>query len=216
MEISQEIKNIDLVETVRRSGVELKQSGSRHIGLCPFHDERTASFFVFSNNHYHCFGCHESGDAVDFIRTKYGFTFGEALSFLDISKGNFPTYSRKAISEHRAKVRAKKRRVQGIRNLVHTLGLLIRTTHRAMDRFKTIDQFNEYGEIMDPLIFWEEAHDLLTRGSEADQDAVLVALQGMTTISRSYLWSGRFNYKFWLTNFIKEAPCEFEINLHFE
>lgn len=37
-------------------------------GNCPFHKEKTPSFYVFKNtNKYYCFGCHEGGDTIDFI-----------------------------------------------------------------------------------------------------------------------------------------------------
>jgi hypothetical protein len=42
--------------------VELKRCGGRLIGLCPFHAERTGSFTVFQDGHWHCFGCGEGGD----------------------------------------------------------------------------------------------------------------------------------------------------------
>jgi len=40
-------QSIDLVSVVESAGVELKQRGNRHVGLCPFHTEKTPSFYVF-------------------------------------------------------------------------------------------------------------------------------------------------------------------------
>src|SRR6266511_1926448 len=43
--------------------------GTRMKGLCPFHQEKTPSFTVDSTRaHYHCFGCSEGGDAIDFLQ----------------------------------------------------------------------------------------------------------------------------------------------------
>jgi DNA primase len=57
-----------------------KQSG-RHVGLCPFHAEKTPSFHVFSD-HYYCFGCKAKGDIIDFVRQTKGMGFIEALKYL--------------------------------------------------------------------------------------------------------------------------------------
>lgn len=61
--------------------VELKLKGGRHSGCCPFHEERSPSFFIF-DDHYYCFGCHARGDAITFVREQQGLNFMEALRFL--------------------------------------------------------------------------------------------------------------------------------------
>lgn len=49
--------------------VELRKSGNKHFGLCPFHgDKRTPSFVVYEDEHWYCFGCQKSGDLLDFIK----------------------------------------------------------------------------------------------------------------------------------------------------
>ena len=46
---------------------DLRVVGSRLVGLCPFHEEKTGSFTIFTNeNNYHCFGCQEHGDTIAF------------------------------------------------------------------------------------------------------------------------------------------------------
>ena len=63
--------------------VELKRSGTRFKGLCPFHDEKTPSFTVDpSRGRYHCFGCGEDGDAIGFVRETRGLSFMDTLRFL--------------------------------------------------------------------------------------------------------------------------------------
>src|SRR3954462_7709284 len=63
---------------------DLRRSGAGSWkGLCPFHDERTPSFSVNSEKKvYHCFGCHESGDAIDFVCATEGLDFREAVEAL--------------------------------------------------------------------------------------------------------------------------------------
>ncbi|WP_028323123.1 CHC2 zinc finger domain-containing protein [Desulfatirhabdium butyrativorans] len=75
---------VSLADVVTSRGIELKPSGpGRWRALCPFHGERTPSFFVYENsNRYHCFGCGESGDAIDFVRRLEGCTFKDAVERL--------------------------------------------------------------------------------------------------------------------------------------
>ncbi len=63
--------------------VELKRSGVRYLGLCPFHGEKTPSFSVHSaQQFFHCFGCHESGDVFSFMMKYHNHDFPTALKQL--------------------------------------------------------------------------------------------------------------------------------------
>lgn len=58
----------------------LHRSGSRLRCCCPFHEEKTPSFFVnTSRNTYHCFGCGEHGSPIDFVMKKESLSFVEAV-----------------------------------------------------------------------------------------------------------------------------------------
>ncbi len=72
----------DIVEVV--SGyTELRRRGARHLGLCPFHEERTPSFSVDqTNNLYYCFGCQAGGDVFNFLEEKEGLDFRQAVEQL--------------------------------------------------------------------------------------------------------------------------------------
>jgi len=71
-------------DVVTESGVSLRPAGVGSLkGLCPFHDERTASFHVRPTvGRYHCFGCGEGGDAIAFIQKTNGMAFTEAVEYL--------------------------------------------------------------------------------------------------------------------------------------
>ena len=81
--VTEEIKaRIDLVELIGRS-VELKRVGAYYRGLCPFHAEKTPSFYVRPQaQSWHCFGCNKSGTAFDWLMEREHLDFGEALRTL--------------------------------------------------------------------------------------------------------------------------------------
>lgn len=56
------------------------RGSSRLMGKCPFHEEKTGSFVIFTNtNTYYCFGCHVHGDVIDFLMRLKNITFRDAV-----------------------------------------------------------------------------------------------------------------------------------------
>lgn len=71
--------------------VQLKRRGRDHWGLCPFHNERSPSFTVNEEKGFgHCFGCGWHGDAIDWIRARFGLDFAEAVEELAVRAGLQP------------------------------------------------------------------------------------------------------------------------------
>ena len=79
----EEIKHrLSIVDVVGRK-VALKKSGKNYKGLCPFHAEKSGSFYVWPDSEsYYCFGCKESGDAFNFVMKTEGLGFAETLEQL--------------------------------------------------------------------------------------------------------------------------------------
>ncbi|TEB11557.1 DNA primase [Pelotomaculum propionicicum] len=72
----------DIVEVVSRY-VQLKKAGKNHLGLCPFHHEKTPSFTVSQDKQFfHCFGCKVGGNVFRFLMLKENLTFSEAVTVL--------------------------------------------------------------------------------------------------------------------------------------
>ena len=72
----------NIVEVVSEF-VTLRKSGSNYKGLCPFHDEKTPSFYVSpARGTRHCFGCGKGGNPVGFIMEHEQMTYPEALRWL--------------------------------------------------------------------------------------------------------------------------------------
>lgn len=76
------LEHTDIVDVIAEH-IKLRKSGTRYVGCCPFHNERTPSFYVFPNTDtFKCFGCGEGGDVIHFIEKKENKTFVEAVKTL--------------------------------------------------------------------------------------------------------------------------------------
>ena len=76
------LERTDIVQLISEH-VQLRKSGIRHVGCCPFHKERTPSFYVFpQTGTYKCFGCGEGGDAIAFVEKTQNMVFTDAVKYL--------------------------------------------------------------------------------------------------------------------------------------
>jgi DNA primase len=66
--------------------VRLEKSGRNWKGCCPFHTEKTPSFYVYEDG-FHCFGCGAHGDAISFVMQTQGSNFTEAVAALAAEAG---------------------------------------------------------------------------------------------------------------------------------
>src|SRR5919106_1717367 len=82
--------------------IALKRVGRRFMGLCPFHNEKTASFSINPDlSVFHCFGCQKSGDAITFIREIEHLDFVEAVERLAARAGITLRYDNVAVGKDR-------------------------------------------------------------------------------------------------------------------
>ncbi len=78
-EVLEKVNILDIVSQY----VKLRRTGRNFVGLCPFHKEKTPSFTVSTEKQiYYCFGCHEGGNAVNFLAKYERSSFSEALETL--------------------------------------------------------------------------------------------------------------------------------------
>ncbi len=78
-----QVKAYPEIVSVVSEYVQLRRRGRNHVGLCPFHSEKTPSFTVSPEKHiFHCFGCHESGDLISFVQKIENLGFVEAIVYI--------------------------------------------------------------------------------------------------------------------------------------
>ncbi len=86
-DVKNRIKTRVPLEQLIGETVTLVKRGPSITACCPFHAEKSPSFHIYPDQHYYCFGCKESGDAITFVRKTREMTFIEALRFLSAKYG---------------------------------------------------------------------------------------------------------------------------------
>lgn len=91
IDVEELLRRIRISDVVSRR-TKLRRSGRLLKGLCPFHNERTPSFYVYdATDSYYCYGCCAGGDAVDFVMQTDGLSFRAACEAL--ANGDLPEVS---------------------------------------------------------------------------------------------------------------------------
>jgi len=73
-----------IINVAENAGMRLRPSGKRFVSLCPFHNEKTPSFMLYSEtNTFYCFGCNEFGDVIKLTMQIYGINFVDAVKLIN-------------------------------------------------------------------------------------------------------------------------------------
>jgi len=90
MDLKDQIKEYISISDVASLYVSLKPAGKNLKGLCPFHSEKTPSFFVMpERNSFACYGCNRFGDAFTLVQEMEHLSFPESMRFL-VEKFHIP------------------------------------------------------------------------------------------------------------------------------
>jgi len=186
----------------------LIQRGNKHVALCPFHSETEPSFTVFDEN-YHCFGCGAHGDCITFVRELYGLSFPEALERLGVESK--PLSKREYLKKVKARrIEQQKREKQLKREIQITehFVTMIRATKKAVKAIKTIDDFEKYGHIHEPVTLWKYYLSCLTYGDDETRKFICRKFRTLELEPIERLWSSKFNYRKWLNELLRNEEDE--------
>ncbi len=68
---------------IASSFLQLKKSGRNYKALCPFHQEKHPSFYLYpETNSFYCFGCNQGGDVIKLVELAFNLEFKEAIEYL--------------------------------------------------------------------------------------------------------------------------------------
>jgi len=194
-QIEQIKASADIVSIIEGAGTELRQTGvDRLKGLCPFHSEKTPSFIVYRDQgRYHCFGCGEGGDTIDFIRKQQGLSFPEALKALGADDWRASASELRAIQARQRRQKAQKRRE---RDLAYTLGKAIRIAEKTLADTDNAD-WKVNVLILQHLEILKYQHQIFIDGDTDDRAALIRDLVTITPFPRGKLFNDNFDYRRW-------------------
>ncbi len=76
-------KEYPIIQVAEAYLPQIQKCGGTYRSLCPYHEERTPSFFLYQRtNTFHCFGCQEHGDVIALTQKLQGIGFIEAVKYL--------------------------------------------------------------------------------------------------------------------------------------
>lgn len=185
----QQVKELSDILEVIGSRIELKRAGVHLKGLCPFHGEKTPSFFVNESfQRYKCYGCGESGDVFEFLEKYEGMSFYEALKYLAEAAGITLEHTRPDPQEKHREA------VLSVLQLSSEYYQYILTQHRAGSQAR--DYLKQRGISSESLkLFgigaapdgWEHLHRYLTKKKKIDPEVMAAAgLSSTGKHGRSY------------------------------
>jgi DNA primase len=152
----------DIVELVRPD-TELRKAGAEWVGRCPFHQERTASFYVNPGKRlYHCHGCGVGGDAIAYVRARHALDFMGAVEWL-AERFNVPL----EYEEQSPEVAARRRGEDRTREL---LALTAAFYHRVLRESPLAEGARTY--LTERGVAWEMA-ERFQLGYSADEHQVI-------------------------------------------
>lgn len=160
--------------------VQLRKVGRNHVGLCPFHAEKTPSFNVREETgRYRCFGCDKSGDAFTFVQETKQVDFVGAVEYLAAKVGMQISYTDSAQSAQRAR---RKRLVEAMDGAVEWYHERLLTDNDAGQARGYLRSRGLTGEIVRQFkIGWApDDWDALSKGAGLDAELLRTVGLGFT------------------------------------
>jgi DNA primase len=147
--------------------LELRKAGNSYKALCPFHDEKSASFIVSpSRQSFKCFGCNESGDVIEFIKKYKGCDFKGAISYLRMSPAR---NSSEQISNQIRKREAVQRFRWWCDTYFNHLCDKSRNLQQIKSKLKTMQGAEGYSSYYHEETTWAYHMDILLYGSDKEK-----------------------------------------------
>ena len=159
----------EIVEVIKNHGIGLIQRGPRFVARCPFHDEKTPSFYVSPDRQtYHCFGCGCGGDVIAFVMQLNKMDFKAAIKHLGIENGK-PT--KIELNKNLIKRQQRQRYERWEREKTAELSLDLRVCRNLIAGIRTEDDMDKFGDAYKILEKLEYEYDLFIQYGVEDRMA---------------------------------------------
>lgn len=148
---------IDLahIEDVVGEYVNLKRSGSRYKGNCPFHDEKTPSFVVTPGmGIYKCFGCQKGGNVIQFVMDIENLSFTESARFLAKKYGVDIIETNSGNSDASMELQREKESLQALNDFALAF-FQDQLLNKEEGRTMALPYFRERGYTQESIEFWK-------------------------------------------------------------
>lgn len=161
----------EMLDVVRQEGFDPVRRGSIYFILCPFHADKNPSLALY-DYHYYCFGCHDAkGDSINFIQKLRDLSFPETLAYLGIQPEYKLSPQKKTQLRKEQEKRKKRQSLSELylnweRNYVDELSILLRVLDKVKADFKTMEEAEEFTEIIHQAAIWEYHLELLNSRDE--------------------------------------------------
>jgi DNA primase len=145
--IKELLKKVNIVEVLQRylPGLKLNRSSKTWWVICPFHQEKTPSFCVFSETQqYHCYGCGAHGNAMNFL-LEWRMTPQEAIRFLQRKYNHKPPHA-KNLGKNTRKRKAKEKKQQ-------KAGIVLREQNKGLQNLGSAEAYSYPGDDLDQIPF---------------------------------------------------------------
>lgn len=146
--------------------VKLVRSGKNWKGLCPFHDEKSPSFYVYDDS-YHCFSCGQHGDVIDFVVKTESLSFTQAVASLAAAAKLAVPRSESEVSGSAVALVPTKERISIMNDSSFTavqIEAVLATAARLLVREKHVTSASILANAGGRLVHWE--HDNWNGGQE--------------------------------------------------
>jgi DNA primase catalytic core len=153
---------VDIVAVIEQY-IPLRKSGKYYRALCPFHSEKSPSFFVNADRQtFNCYGCDAHGDVVDFIQQYKKLSFKDALADIGLDASNLPKPDSREMRKREA-IRKFRAQCDKYHSDICTL---IRTIWRAKQRCKTEADIEAIAYYYHKESTWNDHLDILEDGTD--------------------------------------------------
>jgi DNA primase len=170
-DIFEEIKDkAELISEIEKTGITVSPSSrNTYKCLCPIHNEKTPSFYIYNirkNQDFYCFGCGVGGTVIDFVKLKYKFSIAETLKYFKSNYSLDYDVSEKSLEKEIGKINKKRKNnnhmfnyaIMASQKINNFLNFVNKNDKENVEKY--LEKIQEYLDKIDECLFSENIDSL--------------------------------------------------------